>query len=441
MRVHLINPSTEGTRRSQFKAYLAPPLALAVLAGITPPEVEVSITDEYLDPVDLEQPADLVGISATTQTAARAYQLADAFRARGVRVVLGGMHPSALQEEAAQHADAVVVGEGETVWTRLLSDLEAGHLQPVYRGNGRPSLAGLPHPRRDLFRRKRYLLPNSIYTTRGCPFDCSFCSVTSFFGGTYRCRPVDEVLREIDELENRRLLFFVDDNIVGHKEHARRLFLALAPYRLAWIGQASITVARDEGLLALLAASGCKGLFLGIESLSPDSLNWVGKQQNRVEEFEEAIRRIHAHGIGIIGSFIFGLDHDTEDVFELTVRFAQRTRLEAAQFNILTPYPGTPLAASLEREGRILTKDWSRYSEGRVLFTPRLMSVRTLQEGHDWAWREFYGLGSIWRRVGFSRPADLVAWALNLYYRDDPLSGALFGRLASWAERLFGNSR
>ena len=436
MKVHLIAPSRKGNSGSSG-ASIAPPLGLVVLAGISPPEVEVSLVDENVEPIDFEQHADLAGITVTTQTATRAYEIADALRARGVKVALGGLHPSARPDEAGQHADAVVVGEAEDVWGQLLADLQAGRLQPIYRGDGRPQLAGLPAPRRDIFQRKRYLLPDSIYTARGCPFGCSFCSVTSFFGGTFRWRPLDEVLAEIDGLEGRRMVFFVDDNIVGHAGRARELFRALIPYKLDWIGQASTTIARDETLLSLAAASGCVGLFVGIESLSPASLRSVGKRHNVVEEYEEAIRRIHAHGIGIIGSFIFGLDHDTEDVFELTVRFAQRTRLEGAQFGILTPYPGTPLEASLEREGRILSRDWAEYREDRVVFAPRLMSADRLKEGHDWAWREFYSLGSIWRRIGFSGDNILLAWALNLNYRDDPLSRALFERIAGWAARLF----
>ncbi len=437
MRVHLIAPSREENPGTHSRTSIAPPLNLAVLASISPPEVEISLTDENVEPIDCGQAADLVGITATTQTATRAYQVADAFRARGVKVALGGLHPSTLPEEAVQHADAVVVGEAEGVWPHLLSDLRDGRLQRIYRGNGRPQLAGLPIPRRDLFHRKRYLLSDSLYTSRGCPFGCAFCSVTSFFGGTYRWRPVDEVLREISELDGRPLIFFVDDNIAGHKEYARELFLALAARKVGWIGQASTTIARDQGLLALAAASGCRGLFLGIESLSPASLGSVGKRQNVVEEYEEAIRRIHAHNIAIVGSFIFGLDDDTEDVFDLTVRFAQRTRLEAAEFNILMPYPGTPLMARLEREGRILTRDWSQYREDRAVFAPRLMSVRRLEEGRAWAWREFYSLGSIWKRVGLSAPMGLMVWTMNLEHRSDPLSRAVFDRLASWASPFF----
>lgn len=436
MKVQLVAPFREEMLVSPSIASLAPPTGLAVLAGLTPPEVEVSIVDENLAPVDLNRPSDLVGITTTTQTAPRAYWLADAFRSRGVKVVLGGMHTSVLPEEAGQHADAVVMGEAEEIWPQLLSDLQAGRLRPIYRGQGYPRLAGLPLPRRDLFQRESYVFPDTIYTTRGCPFGCTFCSVTSFFGGTYRSRPVEEVVKEVDGLGGRRLVFFLDDNIAAHTGRAKQLFRALIPYRLAWIGQASMTIARDEELLSLAAASGCLSLFLGIESLSPMNLSAVSKRHNAVEEYEAAIRRIHAHGIAVFGAFIFGLDHDTEDVFELAVRFAQRTRLEGAQFNVLTPYPGTPLMADLEREGRVLTRDWSQYRSDRVVFAPRLMSAQQLQEGHNWAWREFYSLGSIWERVGLSHPRRCLMWALNLNFHDGLLSKVLVDSLVTWGRKL-----
>lgn len=436
MKLLLIAPSRKEAWRSRIKRSLAPPLGLAILASLAPPDVEIWLTDENLAPVDFERTADLVGITATTQTASRAYQLADGFRARGVKVVLGGMHPTALPVEAGQHADAVVVGEAEEVWGQLLADLKESRLQPIYRGQGHPQLAGLPAPRRDLFKREGYAFPDTMYTTRGCPNGCTFCSVTSFFGRSYRSRPLEQVQNEVEGLGDGRLVFFVDDNIVADADRAKRLFRALVPYKLAWMGQATITVARDEDLLTAAAASGCFGLFIGFESLSPASLRSVGKRCNVVEEYEEAIKRIHAHGIGVLGAFIFGLDHDTEDVFEVTVRFAQRTHLEGAQFNVLTPYPGTPLMAALEREGRILTREWDQYAANQVVFSPSLMSPQRLQEGHDWAWREFYSLRSIWGRLGLAHPRRLPMWALNLNYRDDLLSRLLFEYLVASGERL-----
>jgi radical SAM superfamily enzyme YgiQ (UPF0313 family) len=387
-----------------------------MVAALTPPEVEVSLTDENVTAIDFGKETDLVGITALTITAQRAYEIADTFRARGVKVTLGGMHPSLLPEEASEHADAVVIGEAEATWPSLIQDFKANKLQSVYGQRERPSLVGLPIPRRDLFAKSAYLAKNTISATRGCPYSCSFCTVTSFFGHTYRCRSVEEILREIETFSEREFIVFVDDNIVGNPEFAKELFRALVPFRIRWIGQASVTIAGDGELLKLAAASGCIGLLIGFESLSPANLAAVGKRTNVVDEYETTIRKVHSHGIAIHGFFIFGFDEDDQDVFKRTVRFAQKMRLESAQFDLLVPYPGTALCESLAKAGRVVTKDWSQYGR-KLVFEPKLMAGETLQKGHDWAWREFYSVPSIWKRVGVARRNLATLWAVNLYYR------------------------
>lgn len=428
-RIHLVAPAFKGVTG---ETPMAPPLGLLVVAALTPPEIEVSFTDENLGPVDLDQPADLVGITALTHTATRAYQLADAFRARGTKVVLGGIHPTALPQEALKHADAVVVGEAEKAWPQLLNDLREDRLQQTYRNNTeeRPPLNNLPYPRRDLIKRDGYLFPDTIYTTRGCPNGCRFCAVTSFFGGKYRSRPTEEVIAEVDTLSGRRV-FFVDDNIAAHRGRTKQLFQCLptGKRKLAWIGQASVTIARDESLLDAAAASGCLALFLGIESLKPKNLEDQGKNCNKVEEYEEAIRRIHNHGIAVFGAFIFGLDHDTKDIFKQTLQFALHNRLEGAQFNILTPYPGTPLFDDMEKAGRLLHKDWSKYHADNVVFEPTCMSATKLKEGRDWAEREFFSLHSIWKRIGLTHTNPFLWWAGNFNYRHDRISQWIFNEV------------
>jgi len=415
MKLELIVPATQENTRKRKKA-LAPPLGLAIVAALTPPEVEVSLTDENVTVIDFHKETDLVGITALTVTAQRAYEIADTFRARGVKVILGGIHPSVMPEEASQHADAVVIGEAEGIWPNLIEDFKANKLQRVYRQRERPSLLGSPIPRRDLFTQGAYLARHTISTTRGCPYSCSFCSVTSFFGHTYRCRPVEEILKEVETLNERKLIAFVDDNIVGNPKFAKELFRALIPYKIKWIAQASVTIARDDELLRLAAASGCIYLLIGFESLSPANLVAVGKRINVVDEYEDVIRKIHSHGIAIHGFFIFGLDEDDEHVFQRTVRFAQQMRLESAQFDLLTPYPGTALCESLDKAGRLVTKDWSQYGYN-LGFEPKNMSRETLQKGHQWARREFYSIPSIWRRIGVARRNLAALWAVNLYYR------------------------
>jgi len=387
-----------------------------MVAALTPPEIDVSLTDEKVTVIDFQKETDLVGITVLTVTAQRAYEIADTFRARGVKVVLGGIHPSVLTEEGSQHADAVVIGEAEGIWPNLIDDFKANKLQRIYRQRERPSLVGLPIPRRDLFAEGAYYVRHTISATRGCPYSCSFCSVTSFFGHTYRCRPIEEILKEIETFKERKFIAFVDDNIFGNQNFAKELFRALVPYKIKWIAQASVTIARDDELLKVAKASGCIGLLIGFESLSQANLAAVGKRANVVDEYENAIRKIHSHGIAIHGFFIFGFDDDDEDVFKRTICFAQEMRLVSAQFDLLVPYPGTALSESLDKAGRIVTKDWSRYGYNLV-FEPKSMSPEMLQKGHEWTWREFYSIPSIWRRVGVARRDLVTLWAMNLYYR------------------------
>jgi radical SAM superfamily enzyme YgiQ (UPF0313 family) len=400
---------------------LFPPLSLAVLAALTPPDWEVRLVDEAVEPIDFEAPADLVGITVMTSVAPRAYEVSARFRERGVPVVLGGIHPTALPEEAAAHADAVVVGEAEGVWPEVLRDAVRGRLRKFYRRRSRPDLAGLPVPRRDLFKPGAYLTTATVETSRGCPFSCDFCSVSRFFGRTYRWRPLRDVLNELSNL-GRKLVFFVDDNIFGARARAREFFKSLIPLRLTWVGQSSLNIARDPELLGLAARSGCRGLFIGLESFLARNLQEVGKSLlNRVDDYGEAVSRIQAHGIGILGAFIFGFDGDDPGVFTRTVRLAQRLRLAAAQFGILTPFPGTVLRERLERQKRILHNDWSRYTISNVVFRPAGMSPETLQAGFEWAYRAFYSSGSILRRLvpqtlSFGTSLPLLV-SLNLHFR------------------------
>jgi radical SAM superfamily enzyme YgiQ (UPF0313 family) len=387
-----------------------------MLAALTPPDIQVSICDENLGLVDFEDDVDVVGITVVTQTATRAYQVADAFRAKGTKVVLGGIHPSVVPEEASEHADAVVIGEAEYVWADLCRDYQQGQLKPVYRSQKLHPLTNLLTPRRALFAQSGYVIRNTISTTRGCPFDCSFCSISAFYGRTYRRRPVEEVIQEVSAFDPRDgAVFFVDDNIVGSPEWAKQLFRVLIPLKLDWFSQGSISMGADHELLELAAASGCKAMFIGFESISQQSLSSVGKKVNTVADYRQLINAIQSHGIAVLGAFMFGMDSDDETIFERTVDFTKQVRMEGAQFNILTPFPGTPLRQKLLEEKRVLTDDWSQYDGAHVVFDPKLMSLATLQQGHDWAWREFYSLGSIWQRLGLRRFPLIYLLNLNFY--------------------------
>lgn len=387
-------------------------MSLPVLAALTPPGVDLHLVDEHVEGVDLTEAADLVAISAQTASAPRAYEIADAFRARGVPVVMGGMHPSALPEEAGQHADAVVVGEAENQWAQVLTDFAAGHPQPLYRAAERPVLTNLPLPRWDLLRRERYLLTNLVQTARGCPHACSFCSVSSVFGRRYRFRPIGEVIEEIRALKLRSVAIY-DDNLVGRPARARELCEALMPLKVRWVGQGDLSVAEDEELLQLMARSGCLAMFVGIESLSQESLDGAHKHPNLGLDLERAVAKIHRHGIDLVGAFVFGLEGDYPDIFARTVSFAERVKLAAAQFTVLTPFPGTPIHDQLQAEGRIMTGDWSQYTMGNVVYAPKHMTASQLAAGRNYAYRRFYSLRSMARRLSVRR-GTRTNWGMRL---------------------------
>jgi len=399
----LISPFfSDRVKKPTEKPFLIPPLNLPIVASLTPQDYEVVLVDENIEDTDFEQDVDLVGITAMTAQAPRAYRIADTWRKRGVRVVMGGIHPTAVPEEAAQHSDAVVIGEVENIWAQVIKDAETNGLKKFYRSVERPCLKELPYPRLDLLRSDRYIVCNVIQVFRGCPFNCRFCSVTNFFGNTYRYKPVDDVVREVQlrvgNTRKSRFFGFVDDNIGGLPSYAKELFTRLIPFHIIWGGQASLTIARDRELMRIFERSGCKALFIGLESASQAALHESNKNFLKVSQFKEAIKIIHDHGIGVEGAFIFGFDDDDHGVFERTVEFADRIGVDAAQFGILTPFPGTAVWEKMVQEHRIISDDWARYTIGHVVFDPKKMSPERLQEGADWAWREFYSLRKIGKR-------------------------------------------
>jgi radical SAM superfamily enzyme YgiQ (UPF0313 family) len=391
-------------------------LTLTTLAALSPPDIEVKITDENLEPIDFEEDVDLVGVTGMVMHAPRAYQIAQGFRMRGIPVVMGGPHASSLPSEAKEHVDAVVIGEAETIWKEVIEDFKHGCLKPFYKADTYCSMKGFPLPRLDLLRKEAYMTVNCVQTTRGCPYQCDFCHVTHFFGKTYRCRPVEEVIEEVKRLEGE-FVVFIDDNIVGNRLYAKELFSRLKPLRKKWASQASITLTRDPELLRLAAESGCVSLFVGIESLSSENLKDVNKTFNQVHQYEEAIKALHDQDIMIVAGFIFGLDHDDEGVFERTLRFCERNRLELPSFFVLTPLPGTPLFQKMEAEGRLLHRNWAEYNGATVVFEPKLMTAETLQRGFNWVCQQAYSWGSIVKRVFHPQQRFLTRVLSNVAYR------------------------
>jgi radical SAM superfamily enzyme YgiQ (UPF0313 family) len=418
MKVNLIVPGwSPGNIWGQIR-FKFPPLSLTTLATFTPQDVEVEITDENLDEINFEDCADLVGITTMTPQANRAYQIADEFRRRKVKVILGGFHPSNMPEEALSHADAIVVGEGEGLWGRLIEDVRNLRLKRVYKDRVPVDLSKLKPPRRDLIRGKGYLFTNTIQLTRGCPFNCEFCSVTSLFGRSYRTRSIQAVIEELAELKRESIfLFIVDDNLIGNKAYAERLFEAMEPLKFKWASHAPLHLAEDESLMKLAHASGCIALFVGFETLSQENLSLMGKPNNMKIPFRDAVKRFHDHGIGVLASFILGYDHDTKDSFKRILDFCNTTRIDGAIFPILTPYPGSPLRKRLEGEGRILTNDWDMYDMEHVTFRPRGMSADELREGHEWLNSNFFSWSSILKRLLKVHRSIQIFGPMNIGFR------------------------
>jgi radical SAM superfamily enzyme YgiQ (UPF0313 family) len=393
---------------------LFPPLNLAILAALTPREHQVAIDDGCLGPVGASRSADLVAITAMTAQAPAAYELADLYRSRGIPVVLGGVHPSMCPEEAARHADSVVIGEADRLWPELVQDFAHGNLRSRYYDSEAVDLATVALPRRDLLDRKGYVIFNSVQTTRGCPFNCSFCSVTTMSGVKYRFRPVEKVVEEIRALDNR-FIYFIDDNIIGVPCRSKELFKALLPLKLGWASQVTINFSRDPELMRLARESGCYGVFIGFESVSNKSIRDAGKGVNRPDEYLHDIDRIHQAGIKVWGSFIFGFDNDTLDVFRETLHFIQKSKMEFAQFSLLTPLPGTALFRQFEEEQRIVDRDWAKYDLGSIVFDHPSLTPQRMHFEKNHAWRRFYSIRSILKRLGMPKTqGDLVLWIANL---------------------------
>lgn len=411
---------------------LAPPLALPLLAGLTPPDdVEVRLIDENIEKTDIDNiSADLVVISCMTASAPRAYELGDAFRRKGTYVIMGGIHPTVMPNEASLHADTVVVGEAEPVWSEIIQTFLAGKQpKPRYENFGFANMEGLPCPRRDLLKSDRYITVNVVQTARGCPNGCSFCSVSTVFGRKYRCRPIPEVVEEIRSLQGR-WVGFVDDNIVGSSEQtrgrAKELFEALIPLKIRWVGQGELSMAKDPELMSLAVRSGCHAMFIGFESISPENLKATSKRPNIGLDMDEAIQKIHKAGIEIIGSFVLGLDGDDKTVFKETADFAIKNKLVAAQFSVLTPFPGTGIREQLEHtvvseqpeeENRVLDNDWSHYTMSNVVFQPKNMTVEELERGQKATYRDFYSVWSIIKRAFTTRKRLILRLLVNISYR------------------------
>jgi radical SAM superfamily enzyme YgiQ (UPF0313 family) len=421
MKIKLIAPHDLGTDTiSSAQTFAIQKANLPLLAALTPAEHTVTIVDEAFDADDSGEEVDLVGITVMTELALRAYQIADAYRERGVKVVMGGIHATVLPDEALQHADAVVAGEAETVWPKLLLDAASGNMQKLYRAGTAANLAGMPVPRRDLYPKRTsgsYIpLTTGIETGRGCPYNCEFCSIGPIMGRQYRMRPTSEVIADITSSGNSHL-FLVDDALAVNRPAGKRLFAEMAPLGLKWAGQGYVTLAEDLDLLRLMKRSGCVGLLVGFESVQKEPASGMAKLTNLRISFDEAVRRFHGEGIALLGAFIFGFDHEDPDVFDRTFEFSMKNRLDAMELRILTPFPGTRLYSRLLEENRLFMPDWwlRGYPADTLLFQPKGMTSNQLVDGFVRLNRQTYSVGSILKRFFGMSPRRRGMFGSSVY--------------------------
>ncbi len=400
MKVKMILPALTEAKSPFFrpiKYSLFPPLGLATLAAYLDPDDEVVIQDEHVEELDLGDEPDLVVIQVYITSARRAYQLADHYRAHGAHVALGGLHVTSLPDEAAAHADTIFIGPGEATWPEFLADYRAGASGKIYTSTVR-TLVGLPPIRRDLIKRRRYLVPNSLVVSRGCPHVCDFCYKEAFFQGgkSYYTQTVDAALAEISRLPGRHL-YFLDDHLFGDARFARALFDGMAGMGRLWQAAGTVPSVLKPGLLEKAVQAGLRSLFVGFETLNPQSLLEQRKHQNLHRDYSQAVRRLHDLGVMVNGSFVFGMDHDDDSVFDRTVAWAIEQGIETATFHILTPYPGTALYARMHAAGRLSTSDWDLYDTRHVVYRPQLITPAALERGYWHAYHEFYRWGSIFQ--------------------------------------------
>lgn len=405
MKITLLMPQSVMYRKRGIfsKSLRYAPLTLTTLAALVPGELnaEIRIIDEGTEDFNIDAvDADIVGITCITPNASRVYEIAHKLREMGVTVVIGGIHPTLVPDEVQPHADAIVVGYAEQSWPQLLRDFAAGQMHSRYDEGPGYRFANVPEPRRDLLKKDGYITINTVQAVRGCPYKCNFCVVPVAWPG-YLHRPVREVIREIERLEGNTFAF-LDLSPMENPVYIKQLYRELIPLKKRWGGLSTIRIVRDRELLKLAAQSGCGGLLVGFESVSATTLKQMKKGFNKPEQYSEASKILHDHGIAINGCFVFGLDGDDKGIFERTVEFVNKAAIDLPRFSVATPFPGTPLYHQLHAEGRILTKDWTYYTGQNVVFQPKNMTVEELQQGIRWTWRQVYSLPSIVRRVAGS---------------------------------------
>jgi radical SAM superfamily enzyme YgiQ (UPF0313 family) len=418
------------------RKYFSYQLAIPSLVSLTPKKHDIRIFDENIEEIDYSWNPDVVGITVRTMYANRAYAISEKFRKRGVKSVLGGIHPSMCPEEAQLYCDSVVIGEADNVWGTLLEDVENGRLKRRYEAGMFADLQSSPAITRTPLSRSRYLL-DIVQTTKGCPFHCEFCSVYAFDGQKIRNKTIDQVMGEILDISSshshykkKNAVLFADDNFIANKKFARELFLALKPYNINWSCQASINISQEDELLGLMRDSGCGAVFVGFESISEKNLQAMHKPVNQRYDFAKAIEKIQSYGLLVISSFIVGYDFDSESTFDELIDFVQENNLLMPLINILTPFPGTELFKRFEEEGRILHKDWSKYDTKHVVFKHPQLSQKKLTDGYNRIVKTLYSFDSSWKKLNHY-------WDMDFWKRSNELDPVKFSYRLVFVLRLF----
>lgn len=416
---------------SLWKTRMSPPLSLLVLGALTPPEHDILIEDENIEHLHLDDTPDLVGITVKVDTTYRPAEISARYRARGIPVVWGGIHATMCPDECLPYANAVVVGEAEILWSRVLADAAAHQLRGVYRNTGPVDIARVPIPRWDLMKDKAYLFTNTLRIGRGCPWHCDFCYNSSpNIDSRYRAKPVANVINEIRSLNTHHVMF-IDDNFIGDITYARQLLLALRDLHITWHTAVSADIGKHNDILDLMVESGCKTLFIGFETLTKGNLESCRKRQNTIVSYDETIRKIHERGMMVNASLAFGFDEDDETVFPATLEWLVRNKVETMTGHILTPYPGTALYTRLLAEGRIIDNNLEHYNTSHIVFRPKRMSPEQLVRGYRWIYDQFYSWPCILQRWPATISQAIAYVQFAVLYRK-------FGKITSQVGRLIG---
>jgi len=422
MKICLISPAGAMHRYNGMfhKGLHYAPITLALLAALVPEELnaQIEVYDETAEAIPLDTDADVIAITCITGTACRCYRFADYFRSLGKTVLLGGVHPSLLPEEAAEHADSVLIGLGEKTFPQALQDWKNGCLKPQYFGGGCYDISKRPLPRKDLLKKKKYVTLNTVEAVRGCNHTCTFCAYPAAFGKRVITRPVEDVIAEIKSFKGKEVIF-PDVNLIADVAYAKELFTAMIPLKKWWFGLTTTAIGHNPELLDVFQKSGCKGLLIGFESVNQETQKNIRKGQNHVNEYKELMDLLHRRGIMVMGCFAFGSDEDGPDVFRRTVDLCIEAKIDLPRFSVITPFPGTEFYRELESEGRILEKNWAMYDVEHCVYQPKQMTKEELEAGIAWAWKEVYSVKNILKRLDLTKIRTLksVYALVNIGYR------------------------